>query len=65
VYSDPDAVQTTYVQQRGFEENKLGKTGDVRALQKNGVLEPPITGPAEVSSAGDPDNVGSAFYDET
>jgi hypothetical protein len=64
-YSDPDAVQTTYVQQRGFEENKLGKTGDVRALQKNGVLDPPITGPAEVSSAGDPDSVGSAFYDES
>lgn len=64
-YNDPDAVQTTYVQQRGFEENKLGKTGDVRALQKNGVLDPPITGPAEVSSAGDPDSVGSAFYDES
>ena len=64
-YSDPDAVQTTYVQQRGFEENKLGKTGDVRALQKNGVLDPPITGPAEVSPAGDPDSVGSAFYDES
>lgn len=64
-YSDPDAVQTTYVQQRGFEENKLGKTGDVRALQKNGVLDAPISGPAEVSPSGDPDNVGSSFYDET
>ena len=64
-YTDPDAVQTTYVQQRGFEENKLGKTGDVRALQQNGVLDAPISGPAEVSPSGDPDNVGSSFYDES
>jgi len=64
-YSDPDAVQTTFVQQRGFEENRLGKTGDVRDLQRTGVLDAPLTGPAEVSPAGDPENVGSAFYDET
>jgi hypothetical protein len=64
-YSDPDAVQTTFVQQRGFAENKLGTTGDVRDLQKSGVLDAPITGPAEVSPLGDPDNVGSSFYDES
>lgn len=64
-FTDADAVQTTFVQQRGFEENRLGKTGDVRDLQRNGVLDAPITGPAEVSPAGDPQNVGSAFYDET
>ena len=64
-YSDPDAVQTTYVQQRGFAENKLGVTGDVRELQKKGVLDAPITGPAEVSPSGDPQSVGSAFYDES
>jgi hypothetical protein len=64
-YSDPDAVQTTYVQQRGFANNKLGVTGDVRDLQKNGVLDKPITGPAEVSPSGDPQQVGSAFYDES
>lgn len=64
-YSDPDAVQTTFVQQRGFEENRLGKTGDVRDLQKTGVLDAPLTGPAEVSPSGDPEHVGSAFYDET
>jgi hypothetical protein len=64
-YSDPDAVQTTFVQQRGFEENRLGKTGDVRDLQKTGVLDAPLTGPAEVSPSGDPENVGSAFYDES
>lgn len=64
-YSDSDAVQTTYVQQRGFAENKLGVTGDVRELQKKGVLDAPITGPAEVSPSGDPQSVGSAFYDES
>lgn len=64
-YSDADAVQDTFVQQRGFDENRLGKTGDVRDLQKNGVLDPPITGPAEVSPSGDPERVGSAFYDES
>lgn len=64
-YTDPDAVQETFVQQRGFAENKLGKTGDVRALQQNGVLDAPLTGPAEVSPLGDPDSVGSSFYDES
>jgi hypothetical protein len=64
-YSDADAVQTTYVQQRGFAENRLGVTGDVRELQKKGVLDAPITGPAEVSPSGDPQSVGSAFYDES
>lgn len=65
VYSDPDAVQTTFVQQRGFSENRLGKTGDVRDLQKSGVLDAPLTGPAEVSPAGDTTRVGSSFYDES
>lgn len=63
-YLDDDAVQDTFVQQRGFKENSLGKTGDVRDLQKNGVLDAPITGPKEVSSKGDDTNVGSSFYDE-
>lgn len=63
-YSDEDAVQETFVQQRGFEENRLGKTGDIRDLRKNGVLEAPITGPKEVSSKGDETNVGSSFYSD-
>ena len=63
-YSDPDATQETFVQQRGFEENKLGKTEDVRQLQKDGVLEKPISGPKEVSSKGTVLNNGSSFYDE-
>lgn len=64
-YTDADAVQNTFVQQRGFEKNRLGATGDVRDLQKNGVLDAPLSGPAEVSPAGDPDAVGSSFYDES
>ena len=58
-------MQNTFVQQRGFEKNRLGATGDIRDLQKNGVLDAPLTGPAEVSPAGDPDSVGSSFYDES
>jgi hypothetical protein len=70
-YTDPDAVQETFVQQRGFAENKLGETGDVRSLRVKGVLEKPISGPAEVSpkgGTGKEDEVGeidSAFYDES
>ena len=63
-YTNEDAVQETFVQQRGFEENKLGPTADVRDLQKNGVLEAPITGPKEVSPKGDTTGSGSSFYDE-
>jgi len=64
-YSDPDAVQNVFVQQRGFAENKQGPTADIRALQKDGVLTKPISGPAEISPQGDPENAGSAFYDES
>jgi len=63
-YSDPDAVQKTFIQQRGFAENAEGPTGDVRALIERDVLTEPITGPAEVSPKGG--NKGSsAFYDES
>ena len=63
-YSDPDAVQKTFIQQRGFSENAEGPTGDVRNLIERGVLTNPITGPAEVSPEGG--NKGtSAFYDES
>ena len=63
-YTDPDSIQDTFIQQRGFVENKQGKTEDVRDLVKNGVLDPPITGPKEISNLGDPNDVGNAFYDE-
>lgn len=49
---EPGAVQETFVQQRGFEENSLGKTNDVRDLQDNGKLEEPLSKPQEVSDKG-------------
>ena len=61
-YSDPDAVQDTFVQQRGQKMNRLGETGDTRELQKRGILEKPISGPAEVSPQGDSSGAGSSFY---
>ena len=64
-FSDPDAVQDVFVQQRGAESNRLGKTGDVRELQKNGTLSAPITGPKEVSNKGIKRDNGSSFYDES
>ena len=62
-YSDPDAVQETFVQQRGLPANRLGPTGDVRALIKDGKLEAPEV-PTEVSRRGDPKPIKSTFYDE-
>ena len=61
-YTDSDAVQDTFVQQRGFKENRLGETADIRDLQKNGILEKPITGPKEVSKKGGSIKNGSSFY---
>tara|TARA_B100000282_G_scaffold224579_1_gene167499 strand:- start:483 stop:1157 length:675 start_codon:yes stop_codon:yes gene_type:complete len=63
-YTDEGAVQENFVQQRGFEENRLGKTEDKRQLQEDGVLDPPLTGPKEVSSksATNEDLVKSSFY---
>ena len=64
-YTDPDAVQTTFNQQRGVAENADGITGDIRDLQRKGVLEPPIDGPAKISPrATVSSSAGSAFYDE-
>lgn len=63
-YTDPDAVQDTFVQQRGFDSNRLGETGDIRELRENGVLDSPITGPKEVSPKGTKTRAGSSFYDE-
>ena len=63
-YSDPDAIQETFIQQRGLEQNRLGKTGDVRDLIKQGKLETPEK-PAEVSKRGDPRKIQSTFYDES
>jgi len=59
-----DSIQSEFVQQRGEAENKLGKTGDKRALIDKGVLDKPLTGPREVSDAGDSGSGSSSFYDE-
>ena len=62
-HTDDDAVQDTFVQQRGYDKNKLGETADVRELQKSGVLDKPISKPREVSPKGDDTNRGaSSFY---
>jgi len=62
---DPDAVQSTFHQQRGQAVNAEGPTGDVRALQSPAVVGPPITGAKEVSPRGDKDGSStSAFFDE-
>ena len=61
-YSDKDAVEKTFIQQRGYTENKLGPTGDVRALQQQGKLQRPPDGPVEVSPKGDSERISSAFY---
>lgn len=64
-FSDEDAVQDTFAQQRGNEYNQLGETGDRRALRDNGTLEAPIEGTREVSKKGsEGTNTGSSFYDE-
>lgn len=62
-YSDTDAVQKNFVQQRGFAENSEGPTADIRDLRKNGVLDDPITGPKEVNEKS-ADPAGPGFYGE-
>jgi len=62
-YSDPEAVQTTFVQKRGHANNSEGATGDVRSLQQRGILDPPSK-INEVSPRGDEGNGSSSFYDE-
>lgn len=65
---EADAVQKKFEQQRGRSENSEGLTGDVRDLVREGVLEPSLTGPKQVSekgAGGDASHHGSAFYDES
>lgn len=61
---DPDAVQKTFVQQRGQATNEEGVTGDKRALQDPNVLGAPITGAKEVSPEGGAFSGDSSFFDE-
>lgn len=63
-YTDADAKQETFVQQRGIDNDPNNPNGDVRELVKNGVLDAPLTGQREVSERGDKTGAGSSFYDE-
>jgi hypothetical protein len=58
-YTDADAVQTTFEQQRGSNEH------DTRQLQEDGVLDKPLTATNKVSPDGSiksVNNIGSSFY---
>ena len=57
-FTDTDAVQDTFEQQRGAASNTLGPTNDTRALQEKGVLEAPLSAPRRVVE----DATGSSFY---
>lgn len=65
-FTEKDAIQKSFVQQRGNATNELGKTGDIRQLRKDGKLDDPLSGPQKVApdgTKGDIDGVGSSFYD--
>lgn len=57
-----DADRQPFVQQRGFEENGLGKTNDSRELQQNSTLSVPLSQPREVSQRSGNDS--HTFYNE-
>jgi len=60
-YSDENAVQNEFVQQRGEAYDAEGNlTGDKRDLIENGTLEKPLSGPQEITKTEN----GSSFYDE-
>ena len=61
-YDDENAVQNVFVQQRGEEENELGKTNDKRQLRADGKLEAPLSGPKKVSPDGTGSDLDSTFY---
>lgn len=64
-FTDDDAVQDTFHQQRGFDENREGETGDQRDLVDKGVLDAPnINEPAEISARGTKRNISNSFYGE-
>ena len=68
MYTDTEAVQKNFEQQRGFEKTSTGmETGDVRQLRKDGILETPITGAKQVKplpSKINPATIKSSFYGE-
>lgn len=59
IYTDSDAIQTDFEQQRGFSKNSNGQTGDKRQLQSDGIVESPISSPSKVVKS---DGIKSSFY---
>ena len=58
-YIEDDSIQTTFEQQRGIPDH------DTRQLQKDGVLDPPISGAKKVSPDGTTksvNDIGTSFY---
>lgn len=64
LYADKEGIQKSFVQQRGFAENSEGITGDVRELQLNGVLDPPILGPIVVTPKPSSSSEDDTFYED-
>jgi hypothetical protein len=62
-FTDQDAVQTEFVQQRGQDIVDDKPTGDKRELQQKGVLDAPLTGVKKVNNV-EVKKSGSSFYDE-
>lgn len=60
--NEVDAVQKTFVQQRGKPVNREGETGDVRALTEQGKVEQVEDNVVEVSDKGDESKISSSFY---
>lgn len=59
---DPEAVQKTFVQQRGMPTNTNGETNDKREMIENGNFSQPIEGQRSVKESGKP--AGNSFYGE-
>ena len=58
-FTDPDAIQDGFKQKRGHSADGENPTGDLRQLQRDGVLDEPISVPREVRKVG---NKKSSFY---
>ncbi len=58
-YTDSDAQQENFVQQRGMHKNENGPTGDVRQLVKDGKINEPLSGARKVKKT---DGISSSFY---
>lgn len=66
MYTDADAMQKNFEQQRGLAVTSTGMpTGDIRQLQKDGILEAPISGAKQVKPQASKVNnnvIKSSFY---